>query len=328
MASQSTAFLESTEESKPRRSRMRFALRGLLAGAIIGAASAGVEYLVLRRNLDDIALPSYLLVFPLVGLGLGWFGYRNEHAWRWLRPRAFFSDLPLPSEEAAERLDRTRRFMSTGFGVGIAVALLATPLEFTWRGWPFVFASLTGGMLLYPYFGMFIGYNVSLRPGGPKPSIRIFRFRVGTLMILVAYVAVLCGVGTLASRYSRLAAQYRAKALYASTVVDVFEGLLTTAQADVKRSEDAKELRTGRIPDGIEPGQKAFLTGLDGKSAEQYKEYRYGLFADGEDLQPKLSADIVSDVTRRIEICRRIIEKFTKDEQQPWVAVEPDPPMP
>jgi hypothetical protein len=327
IVSQSTAFLESTDETNPRSSRLLFALRGVVLGAMIGACSAGPEYLFRGRDLHAVSLPAYLLVYPLVGLGLAWFGYRNQNAWRWLRPRDFFSDLPLPPEEAAARGDRTRRFMWTGFGAGIAVALLGTALDFPWRGPPFLAGAFISGMVMYPYFGMLLGFNMSLRPGGPKPSIRNFRFRVGTLMILVAYVGILCGLGSVASRYSRLAQQYRANALSSRTLADVFQGLLEKNQSDLKRAENARELRAGRIPDGLLPRQKTFLKGLEGNSTDQYKKYRYGIIADGEDRLAEIASQNVAEYTKRIEINRKLAEKYTRAAQQPLVAVEPDPPM-
>jgi hypothetical protein len=172
-----------------------------------------------------------------------------------------------------------------------------------------------------------LGFNMSLRPGGPKPSIRNFRFRVGTLMILVAYVGILCGLGSVASRYSRLAQQYRANALSSRTLADVFQGLLEKNQSDLKRAENARELRAGRIPDGLLPRQKTFLKGLEGNSTDQYKKYRYGIIADGEDRLAEIASQNVAEYTKRIEINRKLAEKYTRAAQQPLVAVEPDPPM-
>jgi hypothetical protein len=182
-------------------------------------------------------------------------------------------------------------------------------------------------MLLYPYFGMLLGYNISLRPGDAKPSIRNFRFRMQTLMIFVAYFGILFGLGTVASRYSGLATQYRAKALNARTMFVVYQGLIEKEQVNLQRSVNAKELRAGRIPDGILPAQKAFLKGLEGKSTEQYKQYRYGLIADGEDRLAKLASQILPGLTPQLEIYKKLAEKYTKAEQQPWVPVEPDPPI-
>ncbi len=326
MASRSTSFLENAVETRPMRSRPLFALNGLVVGLIGGIAAAGVEYLLRGRNLREVALPTYLLVYPLIGLGLCWFGYRNRHVWRRIRSPDFSSVEPLPPEEAAARGGRIRRFR--WIGVGIAGALLATALEFPWRGWPFLASTFVTGLLFYPYIGMILGHNFSLRPGDPKPSIRNFRFRMQTLMILVTYLGIVCGLGTVASRYSAAARQFQAKALNSQTMVDVFQTVLERARADLKRAENAKELRAGRIPDGLLPAQQAFLKGLEGNATEQYKQYRYGIMADGEDRLAQLAAQNLSECTPVLEWHRKLAEKYTKAAQKPWVPVEPDPPMP
>ena len=328
MASQLTEKMESTAGSSSKRSRALFALVGLLAGVLLGGVSAGLEYLLRGRNLHDVALTTDLLVYPFLGLGLCWFGYGNPHIWRRARPPGFFSVEPLSPEYAAARGVQIRRSAWVGFGLGIAIALLATGLDFAWRGWPFLAATLIGGLLFYPYMGMLLGFNFSLRPGDSTPSIRNFRFRTRTLMILVAYAGIVCGLGTVASRYSGLANQYRAKALNARTLLDVFQNLLEKARADLKRADSAKELRAGRVPDGLLPAQKTFLKGLDGSASEEYKKYRYGLIADGEDRQAGLAAQNVAEFTPRIETYKKLVKKYTIAAQEPWVAVDPDPPMP
>ena len=111
-------------------------------------------------------------------------------------------------------------------------------------------------------------------------------------------------------------------------MLEVFQNLLDRARADLKRADDAKELRAGHIPDGLLPAQKTFLKGLEGNATEEYKKYRYGLIADGEDRQAGLATLNVAEFTPRIEIYKRLVEKYTKAAQEPWVPVEPDPPMP
>jgi hypothetical protein len=328
MVSQSTENMENAAGSGARRRRAIFALLGLLAGMIVGGVISGVDYLIRGRNLRDVALTTNLLIYPLVGLGICWFGYRNLHMWRWVRPPGFFSVEPLPPEEAAARGVRIRRSTWIGFAIGIATAFLATALDFASRGWPFLAGTFIGSMLFYPYMGMLLGHNFALRPGDSKPSIRNFRFRMRTSMVLVAYVGVLFGLGTVASRHSNLAQRYHFKALGSKTMIDVFQTQVQKARADLERADSAKELRAGRIPDALLPSQKVFLKGLEGNATEEYKKYRYGLIADGEDLQAKLAAQNVAEFTARIAIYKKLVEKYDKAAQEPWVRVEPDPPMP
>ena len=220
----STTSLDRSADSSPKGSRASYALLGLFGGAVIGATGAVTEYFIRGRNLHEVALTTYLLVYPLVGLGICWFGYRNRHAWRWVRLPIFSRSEPLPSEEAAARgrldpairLDRLR--------AGIATAVVATALDFAWRGWPFLSGTFISGMLMYPYCGMGLAFNMSLRPGDSKPSIRHFRVTIGTLMVLVAHFGLLCGVGTVLSRFSQVAQRYHANALNSRNPGRCFSG--------------------------------------------------------------------------------------------------------
>jgi len=326
--SDSITHLEHNTGSNSWPSMLRFTHLGLIMGVIVGGTIAGTEFFLRHTDLKEVAWPVYVFLYPLVGLGLGWLLYKHPHAQRWVRPRGFFSVEALPQEEVEARSRRVRQYVWIGFAVGIVVAISAAVLDFAWRGWPFLSLTLIGGLLFWPYISVLIGYNLSLRPGGPKPSIKNFRFRLQTLMVIVAYVALLCGIGSQVGRYSKLAMLYHTRALSARSMVNVFQGLAETNRVNLKRVDNANALRAGRIPDGISPAQKAFLKSLDGKATDQYKQYRYGLIADGEDLQAKLATQNVGQFTKLVEHYNQLAEKYTKADQQPWVPVKPDPPMP
>jgi hypothetical protein len=235
-----------------------------------------------------------LLFYPLVGLLFGWLFYRHPHARGWVRPPGFFSVEPLPPDEAEACRRRTRRSIGIGFGVGIALALAGAALDFIWRGWPFLGWTLIFGLVAYPFMGMCLGYNLSLRPGDPKPTVGNLQFRTQGLMILVAYVALLFGLGTQATRYGMLASQYQQKALIARSVVDALQ----------------------------------LHAELEGKSTEAYKRDRYGRSADGEDFQARLATQYLARRQRLVEYHTRLAAKYARAARRPWVPVAPDPPPP
>jgi hypothetical protein len=326
--SESIAHVENPADSNATRPVPRFTLLGFIVGLLLGGVSGVAEFLIRRRNLDDVAWPIYVFLYPLVGLGLGWLLDKYPHARRWVRPHDFFSTAPTSQKEDEVRDCRVRRFVGIGFGVGIVVAILAAVLDVPWRGWPFLNGTLIGGLLFCPSMGVLIGYKLSLRPGDSKPSIRNFRFRTRTLMGLVAYVAVLCGLGSQVGRYSSLAMLYHSRALNARSMVDVFQDLAEKNRVNLMRADNAKDLRAGRIPDGISASQKMFLKELEGKATGQYKQYRYGLIADGEDLQAKLASQNSDQFTKLVQHYNQLAEKYTKAAKQPSMPVNPDPPLP
>jgi hypothetical protein len=147
-------------------------------------------------------------------------------------------------------------------------------------------------------------------------------------MIVVAYVALLFGLGTQATRYSRLASLYQVKAANARALVDVFQLQAEKMSADLRRAENARELRAGRIPDGLLSAQKEFLKGLEGATTEAYKRYRYGLIADGEERQARLATWNLTRYRRLVAYYARLTAKYTRAARKPWEPVAPDPPPP
>jgi hypothetical protein len=263
-------------------------------------------------------LATFLGIYPLVGAILGW----------WKRPSGFFAEGPIPDEERDARLGRIARSIWIGFGAGIAIGLAASVLDFAWRGWPFLSESLMSSLFLFPYCGALIGLNLGMRPGDPKPSLRNIRFRTRTLMILTAYAALYLWLIVSTSRTSGAARLYYSRSQGAQSTMPIFQKLLDDAVKELGRKQNAEELRAGRIPDGLPASQKEFLRSLDKTATEEYRKQRYGLIADGEEFQAKIAADNVATYGQIVDFYRTMAEKYEKAAKQPWLPIEPDPPMP
>jgi hypothetical protein len=273
-------------------------------------------------------LTTYFVVFPVVGAGLGGLFHRFPHAQNWVRPPGFFAAEPASPDQRDELERRRGRFVRTGSLAGIVIALVTTALDFLWRGWPFLDRTLIPGLIFFPYFGALLGFNLSLRPGDPKPSLRDIRFRTRTWMLLIAHLGLVLGLGTEAVRASRTAAQYDWKCANAERMVEVFGQLRDRTQRDVKRRANADALRRGQIPDAILPSQKTFLKSLDTSANAEYRKYRYGLIADTEERLATFAEKNVDLYDRLIDHHRQLAAKYRKAAQEPWIPVSPDPPMP
>lgn len=302
-------------------------LLGLTIASVVGSVIALAQYLTNGHDLRGVPLPILFVMFPLVGGVLGWVVRQNPEFLHWRRPAGFFAPGRLSSPEAAARGRRVRRSMAIGFGAGVILSLVATGLDFLWRGWPFLLETQIGSLVGYPFFGLLLGYNLGLRQGNPKPSVHNIRIRMGTMMVVVAYFALLFGLGTAIGRYSITARIHHAKALNARTMATLFETQAARSVDALKRADNAKELRAGRIPDGILPEQKAFLKSLD-TASEETRRYRYELIADGEDLQARLASQNVQTYSKLVDYYRWLAVKYDQAERRPWVPVPPDPPIP
>ncbi len=310
------------------RTIVRFVLGGAAFGAVMGISSAGFVYLIQGRSLRDVSLTTFLVVYPAVGAIIGGWTGLTPHARGWRRPLGFFATEPLSAEEREAREGRLRKSVWIGFGGGIAVGLAASALDFAWRGWPYLSEMLGSSLFYGPYFGACIGLNLGLRPGDPKPSPRSLRFSMRTLMILTGYTAVWLALVVRTSGVSGAARSYLAKSQNARELQAVYQKILDRCRADAERFRNADELRAGRIPDGLLASQKQFLKSLDQTATEEYKKYRYGLIADGEQRQAELGVENVKEYTRFVDYEKALAEKYAKASQQPWMAVEPDPPRP
>jgi len=327
----STTVSEGTAEAPARPWAIaRNAFVGAVFAALGGGAVAAFEILLLGRNPRDLAMTTHLIIYPVIGAILGWLFSRNSNpkGWGWKRPPGFFAEGPLPPEERDARLARTARSMWIGFGAGIAIGLVAAGLDFAWRGWPYLSEAVMSSLFFFPYFGAILGLNLGLRPGDPKPSPRNIRFRTRTLMILTAYAALYLGLFVSTSRVSGAARLYLSKTQGAQTTIPVFQKLLDDAVKNLGRKKSAEELRAGRIPDGLLASQKEFLRSLDKTATEEYRKQRYGLIADGEERQAELAAGNVEIYGQIVDFYRAMADKYEKAAREPWLPVEPDPPMP
>jgi hypothetical protein len=107
-----------------------------------------------------------------------------------------------------------------------------------------------------------------------------------------------------------------------------YQTILDKALKDAERTKNADALRAGRIPDGLLDNQKAFLKSLDQTATDEYKKYRYGLIADGEQRQAEIGAYNIAIYRRLVDYQATLAAKYEKAALEPWLPVEPDPPMP
>ncbi len=169
--------------------------------------------------------------------------------------------------------------------IGLAYGLIATVLELLWRGWWILPGAVVLNLILYPFLGLVVGLRLSRGAGEPRWSRRFMRFNMRTMLLLIAYLSLVCGVGVVAARIGVPAHRYFQQHLQASGIADVLRTQLPKSQAQVViRFRRASQLRKGTIPAEITQGQKDFLKSLDAdeKVKPEYRKYRFDLIADGE----------------------------------------------
>jgi hypothetical protein len=113
-----------------------YALVGLAAGSLPLLVCGSILVLP-GASSRSLPLATCVIINPLIGAGLGCLYHRYPTPRRSLAS-SFSADAPLTLQQNSKAGQRIGTLALTGFGVGIATALLATTLEVAWRGWSFL----------------------------------------------------------------------------------------------------------------------------------------------------------------------------------------------
>ena len=302
--------------------------------ALVGLAGGSLPLVVLGSILMQPGASSRSLPFatcviinPLIGAGLGCLYHRYPASRRSLAS-SFFADAPLTVQGSSKGGRRIGTLALTGFGAGIATALLATILEVAWRGWSFLDVTLIPALFIYPWFCASAGLNVGLRLGHPRPSIRRLRVGLRTLMVLVAYVGLMFGLGMGAVRLSRNARHFHEMSISEQWIGDDFEIQAQKYLADLGlRKKNADELRHGRIPEELQDEHKTFLRSLDKTAGEEEKIHRFSQIAVMEEQRAEQSETLFRSNDRSAKYLKMLAAKHMKAAREPWAPVAPDPPL-
>lgn len=233
--------------------------------------------------------------------------------------------------EGVEGNRRRARWMWWGFGIGLIVGLIATAVHVAIVGYHILPIQPLSNLVIFPYVGLLIGLNrYRARYVGTwrwkRPQIR-----TGTLMLVVAYFALLFGLGVWTDKLGSMARQHYQKYYASRSMVEIYGKLGQKSLAEVElRRRNLEQFREGKIPDGLLPIQKDFLRNLekDPKAAPEYRKYRRKLIEDGERFQLSPQESNVVVFRKLVDYHDKLKRKYDQARWHPWLPVEPDPPPP
>jgi thiamine transporter ThiT len=221
-------WIKIARDWKP-RSMASGLLVGTCAGLLGGVLGLIVSLATSRWSLREVPLMvTHAVLYPVAGTAVGfalWRKHRNA--------RGPDSEVDESAEAVEFRRARRRRYLAGGLGMGCAFALISIAADIAWRGWIAFAAPAMAAILFYPYMGVLLGLNLSLEPG-EKFSWRGFRFTIGTLMVLIAYLTLCFGVCIEASRIGGNAMLYHQKKLNAMTQAEFFRNLAHQSAAAMR----------------------------------------------------------------------------------------------
>jgi hypothetical protein len=315
------AVAESAVDGRAPRSLMLACARGYLCGLSLAALATAFEMLYRGRSFREVPLVGYLVYWPPACVAIS--------CLRWPGAARF----PDRFNRTATRMPDLQRgrFGVAGFTMGLVYGLVATALQLLPGCWWILPQTLVFNMLLFSLTGFVVGCRVGRVPGERRWSWRFVRFRMRSMMLLIAYLAVLLGLGIVTARIGLRAQRYLQQYVQAREMASALGGQLTKSQAEVLvRFRNAGRLREGAIPTDIMKSQQAFLKSLDTdlKVKPEYRKYRYNLIADGEDYLGRQAETAVKSLTASVNYFSQLAAKYEKAMHKPWLPVEPDPPRP
>ncbi|MGO9922805.1 MAG: hypothetical protein ACLQIB_49925 [Isosphaeraceae bacterium] len=227
------------------------------------------------------------------------------------------------ARDEAERLRTRTRWGYGGLAIGIGLGFALTAVQVARAGYAILLFHFARNMTWAPFLGLVIGRALS--PTQPK------QLRIHTLMVIVAYVALLLGVSVSTARIGFAAQRYLQETINCAERVKIYreEARKCDAEAKLKR-KNVTELQAGRIPEGLHQIQRAFLQSLEdnAKATPDYRTYRRGIITEGEE-QNRIRMENNVVVLRRIaEHFERLAAKYEWFQWHPWLPIEPDPPVP
>jgi hypothetical protein len=186
-------------------------------------------------------------------------------------------------------------------------------------------------LIWMPFLGLILGATLSGgRQARPWKWKRV-QLRTQTLMIVVAYVALLFGTGISTQRLGNLARQYYQKSVTADFMAKTFRVQGKKSEAEARQKRQAVELlHAGKIPESLFPIQKDFLRSLDTdpKVSPEYRKYRRDLITEGEERAGTMQERNVVVFRGPVEYNEQLSAKYDLARWRPWLPVEPDLPMP
>ncbi len=320
-ASGGASTVVARDETERLRTRTRWGYGGLAIGIGLGFAFTAVQVASAGYAILPFQFVWNLIWAPFLGIVTG---------------RALSRTQPIePSVEASggastvvardetERLRTRTRWGYGGLAIGIGLGFALTAVQVARAGYAILLFHFARNITWAPVLGLVIGRTLS--PTHPK------QLRVHTLMVIVAYAALLLGVSVSTARIGFTAQRYLQEKINSAEMLKIYREEARKCDADAKlKRKNVTELQAGRIPEGLLQIQRAFLQSLEdnAKATPDYRTYRRGIITEGEE-QNRIRMENNVVVLRGIaEHFERLAAKYEWFQWHPWLPIEPDPPVP
>ncbi len=277
----------------------RRALIGFTIGIVVGFVLTVADVLLYGWSWVGTYLCFNLVWFPCLIATFGFLGAQVK----WPRPLSTL------------RPSLTGPGMSLGMGLGLMVN-------------PAMGFLVTGWSILLPLAVALMALSIRL-PSREEWPLGLPRLHLRSIMALVAYVALLLGMGRATLDIGRRAWTFSNKVITSESLATNFRPQPPIHEQEAaSRLANAARLDEGEIPDGLLPEQRAFLRSLEGTATPEYKKQRYQLMEKGERDLAKGRSYAAKATRMYIDHFDAMAAKYRLAARHPWRTVPPDPPVP
>ncbi len=235
------------------------------------------------------------------------------------------------ARDETERLRTRTRWSYGGFAIGIGLGSALTAAQVASTGYFILPVQFVLNLIWAPVLGLVIARALSrTQPKKPRKWTRP-QLRIHTLMVIVAYVALLLGVSVSTFRIGTAAQRYLQKSINSADMAKVFREQSRKCDADARlKRKNVTELQAGKIPEGLFQIQREFLKSLedDPKVTPDYRNDRRGRIMEGEEQDRIRHEKNVVNLGRIADHFERLAAKYEWFQWHPWLPIEPDPPVP
>jgi hypothetical protein len=221
---------------------------------------------------------------------------------------------------------RTRsQWIYCGLGLGIVTGFIVSILEAVFNDWGLLDTQLPYNLLWSSTLGYFIGVGTCPVPKTQHPFRWRSRFSIRALMIAVAVLGFILGIGIVTSRISQSARLYHQKASNSQQKSRYFRSL---AHQFENEENDALRKMERLNPESLTQGQKDFLRTLDQGGSLESRMQRYKMMDESAEEPWKYRHPLMIWYHEIAEYEAMLADKYRRAMRRPWLPVTPDPAEP
>jgi hypothetical protein len=236
-----------------------------------------------------------------------------------------------PSDEPNRNAHTLDILFDPGFWLGVAISVGGSVYQaWSTSNYTRITYSLIFQLLWVPWLvGWLVQKIHRIRMKQSEPLRATFSgFRIGTLMLIIAYFAIVMGAyfsTIVIQRRATLAIQKRQQSQSMIAAIKPVYAKLS-AESDV-HAQNAALLHAMKIPEDLTSSQKDFLKSLEA-GPQEFRKHRFEIMEQSESETSIYQKDSLLKIQDQIDYFEAMFLKYDEAFKHPWNDIEPDLPVP